>query len=128
MGIRNLTRFINVNSKNGIQKMVLLKLKGKTIVIDTSIYLYKFASNDSLIEDMYSLCSLLLFYKITPIFIFDGFRFKQKCWEKSKVHKLSLHQQKSHGVHVNQHFLTLSETRSKFGFRKVFKIQKSKIS
>ena len=78
MGIRNLTRFINVNSKNGIQKMVLLKLKGKTIVIDTSIYLYKFASNDSLIEDMYSLCSLLLFYKITPIFIFDGFTPKEK--------------------------------------------------
>lgn len=47
-------------------------LSGKTVVIDTSIYLYKFHSDNALMENMYLFISILKSYKITPVFIFDG--------------------------------------------------------
>jgi len=46
--------------------------RGKTIVIDTSIYLYKFLSENALIENMYLMVSIFKHYEIKPIFIFDG--------------------------------------------------------
>jgi flap endonuclease-1 len=46
--------------------------RGKTIVIDTSIYLYKFISDNALIENMYLMVSIFKHYEIKPIFIFDG--------------------------------------------------------
>jgi flap endonuclease-1 len=45
---------------------------GKTIVIDTSIYMYKFKSTGCLLENMKKFICLLLEYNITPLFIFDG--------------------------------------------------------
>jgi len=50
----------------------LYRLKGKIITIDISIYLYRFKSVDKLMENMYILCSLMCFYEIKPLFIFDG--------------------------------------------------------
>jgi hypothetical protein len=47
-------------------------LSGKKIAVDISIYLYKFASDDSLIENMYLMLSVFRFYNIIPVFIFDG--------------------------------------------------------
>jgi 5'-3' exonuclease len=47
-------------------------LKGKTVVIDTSIYLYKFIMENVLLENFYLFISILLKYEIKPIFIFDG--------------------------------------------------------
>jgi hypothetical protein len=58
--------------KSGITSISLQSLVGKTVVIDTSIYLYKFAGNDSLIPSMYMFITLLRECQITPIFIFDG--------------------------------------------------------
>ena len=72
MGIRLLNRLINQYSKNGVSKITLLKLRGKKIAIDISIYLYKYASMGTLIENIYLLCSTLKFYNIEPICIFDG--------------------------------------------------------
>lgn len=73
MGIRDLNKYLMENcSKSSIYKSHLYKLKGKTIVIDTSIYLYKYLTNNALIENMYLLISILLHYNITPLFIFDG--------------------------------------------------------
>jgi len=46
--------------------------RGKTLVIDTSIYLYKFISENALIENMYLMISIFKHYEIIPIFIFDG--------------------------------------------------------
>jgi hypothetical protein len=45
---------------------------GKKVVIDTSIYLYKFIAENSLMESMYLFVSILKHYEIKPIFIFDG--------------------------------------------------------
>jgi hypothetical protein len=47
-------------------------LYGKTIVIDISIYLYKYLMSNALIENMYLMISLFERYEIIPIFIFDG--------------------------------------------------------
>ena len=73
MGIPKLNRYLNDNcNKGSIKKTHLKTLKGKTLVIDTSIYLYKFISNGDLLEQMYLFISILKSYDIIPIFIFDG--------------------------------------------------------
>ena len=72
MGIRNLNRFLNDNSPNSIKLCKLAELSGKTIAVDISIYLYKFSSDDTLIENIYLMLAVFKHYAITPIFIFDG--------------------------------------------------------
>ena len=73
MGIKYLNRFLHDNcSKKSISKKHLKYFANKVIVIDTSIYLYKFAGENSLMESMYLFISVLKSYHITPIFIFDG--------------------------------------------------------
>jgi flap endonuclease-1 len=73
MGIRYLNRFLEDNClKDSIKKTHLSKLKNKVMVVDTSIYLYRFLSENLLMENMYSFISILKKYKIKPIFIFDG--------------------------------------------------------
>ena len=73
MGIHNLNKFLtNKCSEEAIYKVHLSSLKNKIIVIDTSIYMYKFLGQNKLIENFYLLVSILLHYKITPIFVFDG--------------------------------------------------------
>jgi flap endonuclease-1 len=73
MGIRHLNKYLLENcSSKSIQKIHLSCLTGKCVVIDTSIYLYKYATEGTLIESMYLLISVLKNYQIVPIFIFDG--------------------------------------------------------
>ena len=45
---------------------------GKTIVVDTSIYMHKYLGSNSLMESMYFMISQFKHLSITPIFIFDG--------------------------------------------------------
>lgn len=73
MGIKNLNRFLLDNcNKKSITKIHLSKLSGKKLVIDVSIYLYKFLSENALLENMYLFISILKQYDIIPVFIFDG--------------------------------------------------------
>ena len=73
MGIKNLNRYLLEKcTKKSIRKIHLSDLSGKYLVIDTSIYLYKYAAENMLIENMFLLISVLRNYKIVPIFIFDG--------------------------------------------------------
>ena len=73
MGIPNLNKYLLDNcTTQSICKKHLSNFAGKKIVIDTSIYLYKFSSSDSLIENMYTLITIFRYYKIIPIFVFDG--------------------------------------------------------
>ena len=73
MGIKNLNKFLRENcSHRSIKKQSLSKFENKTIVIDTSIYLYRFMSENALMENMYLLISILLSFKMIPVFIFDG--------------------------------------------------------
>ncbi len=72
MGIPTLNNFLQKTCKNAIDNLHLSVLKGKKIVIDTSIFLYKYESNGNLLEQFYLLIITLKKYKITPLFIFDG--------------------------------------------------------
>lgn len=73
MGIKNLNKLLHEKCcKNSISKIHFSEISGKTIVIDTSIYLYQFLGEGCLMENMYLLISVMKLYNITPIFIFDG--------------------------------------------------------
>jgi 5'-3' exonuclease len=107
MGIRSLNKYILQNCNKSLRYIHLRSLSGKTIVIDTSIYLYKFiqhAINDStdirkimdasfqsdtLLSYFDNFIKILLQYKIVPIFVFDGCvpLCKQKTIEKRQLQK-----------------------------------------
>lgn len=72
MGIRNLNKYLKKNCKKSINNVHLSELGNKTIIIDTSIYLYRFITEGSLIENIYQMITILLKYNIEPIFVFDG--------------------------------------------------------
>jgi len=73
MGIKNLNRFLRENCTNkSINKVHLKQFANKIIVIDTSIYLYRFLSDEALLENMSLMISIFKSYKITPVFVFDG--------------------------------------------------------
>jgi hypothetical protein len=72
MGIRYLNKFLKEHTPNAIKYINLSELSGKKISIDISIYIYKFASDGVLIENIYLMLSVFKYYNITPIFIFDG--------------------------------------------------------
>jgi len=73
MGIRQLNHFLTENcTQNAIRKLHLKQIAGNSLVIDTSIYLYKFAENSSVAENIYLMISILRKYNIIPVFVFDG--------------------------------------------------------
>jgi len=73
MGIKNLNRFLSDNcTKKSIRKQHLGSFKGKTVAIDTSIYMYKYQTENALLPNMKQLIETILKYHITPIFVFDG--------------------------------------------------------
>lgn len=72
MGIRYLNKFLQENASSSIKLYNLSQLSGKKIAVDISIYLYRFNSDNSLIENMYLMLALFRNYNIIPVFIFDG--------------------------------------------------------
>ena len=72
MGIRALNKFLQAKCKSSIKSIPLSELSGKKIAVDISIYLYKYISENALLENLYLMISLFRNNNITPIFIFDG--------------------------------------------------------
>ena len=72
MGIRYLNKYLKENATKSIKIANLSDLSGKKIAIDISIYMYKYASEDTLIENIYLMLTVFRYYNIIPIFIFDG--------------------------------------------------------
>ena len=73
MGIKKLNKFLLDNcSVRSIRKIHFRELEGKTITIDISIYMYHFLGDEQLMENMYTFLSILKYYCVIPIFIFDG--------------------------------------------------------
>jgi len=74
MGIRYLNKYFREECKNSdaIKIISMSQLSGKKIAVDISIYLYKFASEDTLIENIYLMLAIFRHYNIIPIFVFDG--------------------------------------------------------
>jgi flap endonuclease-1 len=72
MGIRNLNRYLRDNCQESIRCINIAELSGKKIVVDISIYLYRYEAENALLENMYTMLSIFRYYNIIPIFIFDG--------------------------------------------------------
>ena len=72
MGIRHLNRFLKENASPSIKLCKLAELSSKKIAVDISIYMYRFALDNTLIENIYLMLSVFRHYNIIPVFIFDG--------------------------------------------------------
>jgi 5'-3' exonuclease len=72
MGIQFLNKILQKSCDQSIWHIDLSELNGKKIVVDISIYLYKFEAEDALMENMYLMLAVFIHYNILPIFIFDG--------------------------------------------------------
>ena len=72
MGIKNLNRYLKDNCSESIKQISLSDLNGKKIAIDISIYLYKYETENVLLENIYLMLSIFRKYQIIPLFIFDG--------------------------------------------------------
>ena len=91
MGIKHLNRFLRTNCSDSIKCVPISDLSGKKIAVDISIYMYKFAGDNSLIENMYLMITTFRYYNIIPIFIFDGkpIAEKKELLQKRKKDKLT---------------------------------------
>ena len=73
MGIPKLNRWLIENcSSNSINKIHLSEFEDRKIAVDISIYLYKFLLDGRYHENLYLFLSVLKYYRIQPIFVFDG--------------------------------------------------------
>jgi len=72
MGIKYLNGFLKQQCKDSIHLIPVSELSGKKIAVDISIYLYKYEAENQLIENMYLMLSIFHYYRIIPVFIFDG--------------------------------------------------------
>jgi len=59
-------------SSASIRKIGFSELQHQTIIVDVSIYLYKFTERGSFLENMYLFISMFREYGIVPVFVFDG--------------------------------------------------------
>ena len=91
MGIKHLNRFLRTNCSDSIKCVPISDLSGKKIAVDISIYMYKFAGDNSLIENMYLMITTFRYYNIIPIFIFDGkpIAEKKELLQKRKENKIA---------------------------------------
>jgi hypothetical protein len=72
MGIKNLNNFVRTECPDAIKTVTFADLAGKVVVVDASIYMYKFTADQALLENMYNLMTRFQMHGIVPIFIFDG--------------------------------------------------------
>lgn len=98
MGIKNLNSYIKKKCTNfSIQTRNLSDYKNKKIVVDASIYLYKYSVDNELIENIYTMVTLFRKYNISPVFVFDGkpCEDKQETLNKRKQERICSKQQYS---------------------------------
>uniref|UniRef100_A0A6C0JWF1 XPG N-terminal domain-containing protein n=1 Tax=viral metagenome TaxID=1070528 RepID=A0A6C0JWF1_9ZZZZ len=72
MGIKGLNQILKQRFPNCMHSISIETLQGKTIVVDASIYMYRFKGEGGLIGGIYHMVSILCYHKVIPIFIFDG--------------------------------------------------------
>ena len=72
MGIKLGNTFITKYCKKDIHNIDFEMLKNMTLVIDTSIYMYRFLEDDRLEDNFNLLINIFKTHNITPVFVFDG--------------------------------------------------------
>lgn len=79
MGIKYLNNYLLRHvSIQSIYKLNISECKNKTIVIDTSIYIYEYVKNNELENSFIKMINIFKYYNIKPIFVFDGKPPKEK--------------------------------------------------
>lgn len=94
MGVRFLNTYLlrTCSKESGsIKKSTFDLLENKKIVIDVSIYIYKFLESGRLADNFHKLLRLCVYHKVTPIFVFDGKPpvEKTQTLQKRRVEKLA---------------------------------------
>lgn len=105
MGIKYLNRFLQENCKESIKKIKLNELSGKKVVIDTSIYMYRYLGENGLLENIYLMIGILRMYNILPLFVFDGKPPKEKeelLKERKKNKKIAEEKYKDLEIKLNE--------------------------
>jgi 5'-3' exonuclease len=74
MGIRGLNKYFkHLASPRSIRQVNISELRGKTLVVDTSIYMYKFMEDGGgLLNNMFAFITQCFELNITLLFVFDG--------------------------------------------------------
>lgn len=73
MGVKKLNSYLLRNcTNNSIHNISIKDLKDKTIVVDTSIYIYRFIENGKLLENIFKMVSMFIQHNVKLIFVFDG--------------------------------------------------------
>lgn len=72
MGIKHLNKFIRTECYDAIKPIGLHELSGKAIVVDASIFMYRFIGEGALLENMYTMMTIFQNHSITALFVFDG--------------------------------------------------------
>lgn len=103
MGIRYLNKFLQTNCKGSSIKRYIEEYVGKTIVIDTNIFMYKFKLDDRLYEKFYMLCSMFHRHNVTPVFVFDGKSRKNKSAELEKRRNVKVKAKHSYDEMLQQY-------------------------
>ena len=86
MGIKHLNQFLRKECSDAIRVMALNELSGRTVVVDASIFMYRFTADNALLENMYSMLSFFKMHDIVALFIFDG---KPPEEKRKTLHKRS---------------------------------------
>ena len=117
-----LNRFIKELRKPVSEKISLIRLSGKKIVIDTSIYLYRFASKGALIEYLFEMCCIFRDLQIHALFIFDGDSPPEKSDERARRAKKRAHARQKYATLEKQLNETSDEDKQRslrFALRKL---------
>ena len=72
MGVKMLNRFLRDKTQDCLNLKPLSAYKNMRIVVDASIYMYRYIGDNALIENYYLLCSLFRHNNISALFVFDG--------------------------------------------------------
>ncbi len=118
MGIRSLNKYLYDNcSRASIRKISIEDVRKRTIVIDTSIYIYKYLKDCALEENFEKLIQVFIKYQIRPIFVFDGKSPEQKSElrkERSQNKRDAENEYNDRIKQDNKSQYKLKELRSKF--------------
>lgn len=84
MGVRYLNSFLLTNCARGIYTITFHQLRHKTVVVDCSIFMYRFKRSGCLLPRMEKMVRLMRSFKIQPIFVFDG---KPPAMKKAEIER-----------------------------------------
>ena len=85
MGIPRLNKLLRSRgSESSIRLVSLNSLRGTRLVVDSSIYLYKYLAEGSFVENLYTLTTRFRQFGISALFVFDGKPPREKQEEISR--------------------------------------------